>query len=57
MSRKDSCRGCNIAEPQYRPVGDVIKVGKYWLLNQYWGGEGFLGWLALQPREHRMQLV
>ena len=56
MSRKESCRGCNITEPQYQPIGGVIEIGKYWLVNQYGGGEGFLGWLALQPREHRMQL-
>jgi diadenosine tetraphosphate (Ap4A) HIT family hydrolase len=56
MGRKESCIGCNIMEPQYQPTGGVIEVGKYWLVNQYGGGEGFLGWLALQPREHRMQL-
>ena len=27
-----------------------------WVVNQYGGSEGFLGWLALQPRFHRMAL-
>jgi len=56
MPRKDSCRGCDIAQGKYRPVGGAFPVSQHWILNQYWGGEGFLGWLALQPKEHRMQL-
>jgi hypothetical protein len=28
-----------------------------WIVNQYQGPEGFLGWLALQPRYHRVSLA
>ncbi len=53
-ANKQDCKGCNITKDQ--PRGGIIEMGKLWVANQYWGGEGFLGWLALQPREHRMQL-
>jgi diadenosine tetraphosphate (Ap4A) HIT family hydrolase len=54
MTYKENCKGCNITRSQ--PRGGIIEIGKHWLVNQYWGGEGFLGWLALQPREHHMRL-
>ncbi len=56
VTRKENCRGCKILEPLSQPRGGVIEIGRHWLVNQYWGVEGFLGWLALQPREHCMQL-
>jgi diadenosine tetraphosphate (Ap4A) HIT family hydrolase len=52
---KENCKGCNILKPP-QPRGGVIEVGQHWLVDQYWGDEGFLGWLALQPREHCMTL-
>ena len=27
-----------------------------WILNHYGGEEGFLGWMALQPRYHREEI-
>ena len=56
MTHKERCRGCKILEPLSQPRGGGIEIGQHWLVNQYWGREGFLGWLALQPREHCMQL-
>jgi diadenosine tetraphosphate (Ap4A) HIT family hydrolase len=56
MSRERGCKSCDMTDPQNQPVGGAIQVGEHWLLNQYWGGEGFLGWMALGPKEHRMQL-
>lgn len=56
MTRKENCKGCKILEPSSRPTGGVIEVSEHWLVNQYGGPEGFLGWLALQPREHCMEL-
>jgi len=48
--------GCGISIKEEIPYGLVIKLPRGWLLNHYGGKEGFLGWLALQPREHREQL-
>jgi diadenosine tetraphosphate (Ap4A) HIT family hydrolase len=37
-------------------MGGVIPLADgIWIVNQYAGPEGFLGWLALQPRCHRME--
>jgi diadenosine tetraphosphate (Ap4A) HIT family hydrolase len=35
----------------------VIDLPGDWTLNHYGGDEGFLGWLALQPRYHQMELT
>ncbi len=56
MTHKENCKGCKILEPLSQPRGGVIEIGRHWLVNQYWGAEGFLAWLALQPREHWMRL-
>ena len=54
MTDKQSCKGCNII--QCPPRGRIIRIGEFRVANHYWGGEGFLGWLALQPRRHCMRL-
>ena len=45
------------------PVGGMIielkdknQAEGDWILNHYGGREGFLGWLALQPKKHKMEL-
>lgn len=35
--------------------GDILQL-KNWILHHYVGDEGFFGWLALQPYEHRESL-
>ncbi len=36
--------------------GDEKQGSDDWILNHYGGSEGFLGWMALQPRCHKMEL-
>ena len=52
----DNCAGCDISRGVDRPRGGVLRLAGGWLVNQYGGSEGFLGWLALQPDEHRLAL-
>lgn len=35
----------------------VVRLPGGWCVNHYGGGEGYLGWLALQPREHRCSIA
>lgn len=54
------CRGCAISQGCYEEVNDrggVIELGDDWTLNHYGGPEGFLGWMVLQPRFHRMDIA
>jgi diadenosine tetraphosphate (Ap4A) HIT family hydrolase len=54
---KDGCKGCDLSKGHEKPLGGVIvELEGEWLLNHYGGQEGYLGWLALQPREHRIEL-
>lgn len=52
------CCGCDrsLHKDEKKVPGGIIDLGDYWVLNHYCGKEGFLGWLALQPRYHRMSL-
>jgi diadenosine tetraphosphate (Ap4A) HIT family hydrolase len=51
---KAGCKMCEIARKQNGPKGgQVIRLAGDWILNQYAGSEAFLGWLILQPLEHR----
>ena len=54
MTYKKDCKGCNINK--FPPRCGFVKMGDHWRANQYWGPEGFLGWLALQPIKHCMKL-
>jgi diadenosine tetraphosphate (Ap4A) HIT family hydrolase len=56
MSYADPCSGCEISQGLKSVPGGVIKLPGDWVVNHYGGAEGFLGWLALQPRFHRMAL-
>jgi diadenosine tetraphosphate (Ap4A) HIT family hydrolase len=49
------CKACGYVKGEPVPGGTVSLPGD-WFLNHYRGTEGFLGWLALQPCEHRMSI-
>lgn len=52
------CHGCEISQSARVPFGSIrVDLEGGWTLNHYGGSEGFLGWLALQPRFHRMELA
>ena len=52
-----NCEGCKFSQGLSKPQGGiVVTLDDYWVLNHYGGSEGFLGWLALQPRYHKMEL-
>lgn len=58
---KADCKGCGISKRRQKalkhlPCQIVIDLDGNWTLNHYGGDEDFLGWLALQPRYHRMEL-
>ncbi|HEX77101.1 MAG TPA: hypothetical protein G4O03_01620 [Dehalococcoidia bacterium] len=55
----NDCEGCDISQgiKEPRAGGGIIELDGDWILNHYGGDEGFLGWLALQPRFHRMELT
>ena len=53
-----NCDGCKLSQGLKEPRGKVlIAMEGGWTLNHYGGSEGFLGWLALQPRYHRMEIA
>lgn len=55
---KEVCKGCELSEGNGDPPGSIIvKLDGGWILNHYGGPEGFLGWLALQPKRHVMRLA
>jgi diadenosine tetraphosphate (Ap4A) HIT family hydrolase len=54
----DNCKGCRISQKCEDVLGGiVIELNGDWTLNHYGGPEGYLGWLALQPRYHRNRLT
>lgn len=55
----NDCEGCAISQgiKQPRRGGGIIELDGNWILNHYGGDEGFLGWMVLQPRCHRMELT
>lgn len=55
----EDCDGCKISQRKKEPSagGGIINLDGDWILNHYGGSEGFLGWLTLQPRYHRMELT
>jgi len=56
---KQSCKGCQLSQEQIWPEigGKIIELEGDWVLNHYGGSEGFLGWMALQPRYHRTEFT
>jgi len=53
---KDGCEGCDISRGSLLLPGGIIELPGGWILSQYDEKESFLGWLALQPRYHRIGL-
>jgi diadenosine tetraphosphate (Ap4A) HIT family hydrolase len=55
---KADCKGCQLSRGDIKPDvgGEIINLEGDWTLNHYGGSEGFLGWMALQPRYHRIEL-
>jgi len=56
MEYQDRCAGCGISQELRRVPGGIVKLAGNWVVNQYGSSEGFLGWLALQPRYHRNEI-
>ena len=56
MNYESTCAGCSRSQGLDTVVGGIAKLSGDWVVNQYTGSEGFLGWLALQPRFHRRSL-
>ena len=54
LSNPDTCRSCGIRTGREKVEGGFIQLGKYWMVNHYKGEDRFLGWLVLQPIEHRV---
>jgi diadenosine tetraphosphate (Ap4A) HIT family hydrolase len=54
---KESCEGCKLSRGHRKSTGGIIELDGDWILNHYGGAEGFLGWMTLQPRQHRMDLA
>lgn len=50
----EACKSCDWAEGRDKPLGGIIPLDEFWLLNHYRGPEGFLGWMALTPLKHCM---
>jgi hypothetical protein len=51
------CAGCAISRGLRPVIGGIVELPGDWIVNQYGGkDDGFLGWLILQPRFHRMEL-
>lgn len=56
---ENKCMGCIISQGKNDNInkrGGIIKLDGDWILNHYGGGEGFLGWLSLQPNDHIVNL-
>jgi diadenosine tetraphosphate (Ap4A) HIT family hydrolase len=54
---KDSCKGCDISREIEKKPGGIIDLEGDWILNHFAGDGVFLGWMALQPRFHRMKFT
>lgn len=55
-SYQPGCAGCKRAQGLDSVQGGILNLSGDWMVNQYSGNEGYLGWLAMQPRFHRMKL-
>lgn len=57
-SRRD-CTGCKFSRghDERGEKVQVVHLPGGWCVNHYLGGERYLGWLALQPREHRCSIA
>jgi hypothetical protein len=48
------CHGCKRSQNLDGCLGGIIEFQGDWILNHYQDQQSFLGWLALQPKYHRM---
>lgn len=54
----DACQGCMISQKKVVPVGGIVELPGNWVVNHYGDdSEGFFGWMVLQPRYHRMDIL
>ena len=51
-----NCAGCKRSQGKDDVIGGIIGLTGEWTLNHL-GDANFLGWMALQPRCHRMELA
>ena len=51
------CDGCKRSQKLDNVPGGIAELPGDWVLNQYQGDEGYLGWMALQPRFHRREFT
>src|SRR5437870_3593235 len=54
---RGKCAGCLTSQGVRQTPGGIVTLPGNWTVNHYDNKEGFLGWLALQPRYHRMALA
>jgi hypothetical protein len=52
-----SCDGCIRSQGKDTVQGGIVELKGDWILNHISGEGGFLGWVILQPRYHRMGLA
>ena len=60
MDKKEYQEGCEVCDISQRSIllpGGIIELEGDWILTQYNGKESFLGWMILQPRYHRRELI
>jgi diadenosine tetraphosphate (Ap4A) HIT family hydrolase len=56
MTGQEHCKGCRRAAGIDDVDGGVIPLGSHWMVNHYSNQtERFLGWLVVQPNQHRMR--
>lgn len=57
MIEQKYCKGCRRAAGVDDVDGGVIPIGPHWMVNHYSNQkERFLGWLVIQPIQHRMRV-
>jgi len=57
MTGQEYCKGCRRAAGMNDVDGGVISLGLHWMVNHYSNNEErFLGWLVVQPIQHRMRM-
>jgi diadenosine tetraphosphate (Ap4A) HIT family hydrolase len=54
---ESACEGCSRSQGNDAVMGGIVRLSGDWILNHLGGPSGFLGWMALQPRYHRMELA
>ena len=55
MIQQRECRGCRRRLGLEDIDGGIVLLGRHWMVNHYQDKEeSFLGWLVMQPVEHRM---